>query len=85
MDSSDGSLFTSGTSDTFTLVQPPQTIAILGEDNRTPLVTIHATGELEYGPDYQPDEAARRFWDAMRHHMLSRCERCGHMPGRQAD
>ncbi|MET9055250.1 hypothetical protein ABZW50_29295 [Streptomyces bacillaris] len=31
-----------------------------------PLVTIHPDGRLEYGPGYEPDEAARLFWDAMR-------------------
>ncbi|GGW98555.1 hypothetical protein [Streptomyces chartreusis] len=58
--------------------QPP-TIAIIGEDGRTPLVTIHPDGELEYGPDYTPDEAARRFWDALRHLAPARCPACGHL------
>ncbi|MFF7631411.1 hypothetical protein [Streptomyces cyaneofuscatus] len=31
-----------------------------------PLVTIRPDGRLEYGPGYEPDEAARLFWDAMR-------------------
>jgi DNA-directed RNA polymerase subunit RPC12/RpoP len=64
---------------TFQLVEPPRTIAILGEDGRTPLVTIHSSGELEYGPGYTPDEAARRFWDAMRRIMPARCPACGHI------
>lgn len=60
-------------------------ITILGEDNRTPLVTIHPDGTLEYGPGYSPDESARRFWEAMRFHMPARCEHCGRTPGQQAD
>jgi hypothetical protein len=54
------------------------TIAILGEDGRTPLVTIHPNGTLEYGPDYTPDEAARAFWDALAGHYPARCPNCGH-------
>ena len=55
------------------------TIRIMSEDQCTPLVTIHPSGELEYGPGYTPDEAARRFWDALRHHMATRCPNCGHI------
>ncbi|MFM9636001.1 hypothetical protein [Streptomyces turgidiscabies] len=52
----------------FTLVEPSTpNIVILAADNRTPLVTIHPSGELEYGPGYTPDEAARTFWDALQH------------------
>ncbi|MFE3381348.1 hypothetical protein [Streptomyces anulatus] len=31
-----------------------------------PLVTIRPDGRLEYGPEYEPDEAARLFWDTVR-------------------
>jgi len=62
----------------FTLQPPPNTIQIMGE-NGTPLVTIHPTGELEYGPDYTPDEAARCFWDALRQLAPARCPACGHI------
>lgn len=41
----------------------PPTITIRGES--APLVTIHPDGRLEYGPGYEPDEAARQFWLAM--------------------
>lgn len=58
--------------------QPPPDITILGEDG-APLVTIHPNGELEYGPGYEPDEAARRFWDAIRHLAPARCPNCGHV------
>lgn len=58
-----------------TLRPAPNNILINGE-NGTPLVTIHPSGELEYGPGYTPDEAARRFWDAMRHYMPAHCPRC---------
>lgn len=63
---------------------PPPHIVINGEDQRTPLVTIHPNGELEYGPDYTPDEAARRFWEALQHYMPGRCTNCSHVPGHPA-
>jgi DNA-directed RNA polymerase subunit RPC12/RpoP len=72
-------LFITGPSETFQFAEPPRNIVILGEDNRTPLVTIHPSGELEYGPGYTPDEAARRFWDAMRRLAPARCPNCGHV------
>jgi hypothetical protein len=43
------------------------TITIQG-DNGQYLVRIHPDGTLEYGPGYTPDEAAARFWDAVRRH-----------------
>ncbi|MEV5451630.1 hypothetical protein [Streptomyces sp. NPDC052535] len=46
---------------------PPSRLVIDGAHG--PLVTIHLDdGRLEYGPGYTPDEAARRFWDAVRKH-----------------
>jgi hypothetical protein len=30
-----------------------------------PLVTIHPDGRVELGEGYEPDEAARAFWDAV--------------------
>jgi len=56
---------------------PPPDITINGGDGQ-PLVTIHPTGELEYGPNYTPDEAARTFWDAMHRLAPARCPNCGH-------
>jgi hypothetical protein len=86
MASMDGGLFISGTPDSYILAPPvAPSISIMSEDNLTPLVTIHPNGTLEYGPGYTPDEAARRFWDAMRHLAPARCEHCGHVPGHQAD
>lgn len=67
-------------SETFQIQQPPDTITINGEDGQ-PLVTIHPDGQLDYGPGYTPDEAARRFWDAMRYYMPARCPSCGHVAG----
>jgi len=61
---------------------PPPTITIMGADN-TPLVTIHPNGTLDYGPGYTPDEAATRFWEAMRRLAPARCEHCGHLPGHE--
>ncbi|MFK0159175.1 hypothetical protein ACIQVK_44780 [Streptomyces sp. NPDC090493] len=40
------------------------TIRIPDEDGR-PLVTIHPNGRVELGEGYEPDEAARAFWDAV--------------------
>lgn len=57
---------------------PPPNITINGEDGN-PLVIIHPNGELEYGPTYTPDAAARAFWDAMRHLFPARCPACGHI------
>lgn len=61
--------------------QPPPSITITGEDGRTPLVTIHPDGTLDYGPGYTPDEAARCFWDALRRLAPARCPNCGHAGG----
>jgi hypothetical protein len=54
----------------------PPTIVIQGAD-RQPLVSIHPDGTLEYGPGYEPDAAARTFWDALRRYMPARCPNCG--------
>lgn len=39
--------------------------------NGRPLVTIRPDGQLEFGPDYTPDAAARAFWDAVQRHTPS--------------
>lgn len=46
----------------------PPTITIQGISG-DPLVTIYPNGTLEFGEGYDPDEAARRFWDALRTHI----------------
>ena len=74
----DDSFTQAAESQSLTFIQPPPTITIAGDDG--PLVTIHPDGHLEYGPGYDPDEAARRFWDALQRYMPARCERCGHVP-----
>ncbi|RIH58139.1 hypothetical protein D3C59_37070 [Streptomyces sp. SHP22-7] len=62
------SLYTVGSPAFTAMTVPPSQIVIDGAHG--PLVTIHLTdGRLEYGPGYTPDEAARRFWDAVRKHM----------------
>lgn len=33
--------------------------------NGTPIVTIHRDGRLEFSSDYDPDAAARAFWEAV--------------------
>jgi hypothetical protein len=45
-------------------ITPPPTISIHG-DNGSLLVAVHPDGRLEYGPDYEPDDAARRFWEGV--------------------
>jgi hypothetical protein len=35
------------------------------DENGRPLVTIHPDGRVELGEGYEPDEAARAFWDAV--------------------
>lgn len=57
---------------------PPPSITIRGTDGQA-LVTIRPTGVLEYGPGYEPDEAARLFWDALRRLAPARCPACGHI------
>lgn len=49
----------------------PPSIIIQGAGGR-PLVTIRPDGTLELGEGYDPDEAARLFWDALRTHMPAR-------------
>lgn len=61
-----------------TFKAPSPEITIAGADG-APLVTIRPTGELEYGPGYTPDEAARAFWDALRYLAPARCPACGHI------
>lgn len=42
-------------------------ICICGTDG-APLVSIRGDGTIEYGPNYDPDETAKAFWQAMTHH-----------------
>lgn len=64
--------------ETVVLRAPESNLVINGADGQA-LVTIRPSGELEYGADYTPDEAARRFWDALRHLMPAPCPACGHI------
>jgi hypothetical protein len=45
-------------------LSPPPIFQIRGA-NGQPLVTVHPDGRLEHGDGYDPDEAARAFWDAV--------------------
>jgi hypothetical protein len=36
------------------------------DENGRPMVTIHPDGRLEFGESYDPDEAARAFWEALK-------------------
>jgi hypothetical protein len=44
---------------------PPPPIVHITGTNGQPLVSIHPDGRTEFGEDYQPDEAAQAFWDAV--------------------
>jgi hypothetical protein len=44
-----------------------------------PLVTIRNDGVLIYGEGYEPDAAARTFWEAMALHAPRMCD-CGKYP-----
>lgn len=47
---------------------------VIGTPGRI-LVVLKADGQLEYGPDYTPDEAAVQFWEAMGRRRLGAEER----------
>ncbi|MFI0822247.1 hypothetical protein ACH4TX_42260 [Streptomyces sp. NPDC021098] len=70
-------------SQTFQLAGPTPSNIVIMDDGIQPLVTIHPDGTLEYGPGYDPDEAASRFWDALRRCMPGRCPSCGHILGQE--
>ncbi len=48
---------------------------IIGTSKERELVRIHADGQLTYGPEYTPDEAAVTFWEAMGRRRLESEER----------
>lgn len=43
----------------------PEFAIALYEDDGTLTLGIHPDGSIERGPNYQPDEAAQEFWDAV--------------------
>lgn len=51
----------------FTNQKPDYLIQIMAwpYENGEMLVGIKPDGQIEYGPNYTPDEAARRFWEAI--------------------
>lgn len=52
---------------TLMAAEPVAPSIAIRQTNGQPLVTINPDGRLEYGPGYEPDEAARLFWDAIQH------------------
>lgn len=38
---------------------------VINDDEGRPLVTCRGDGTLKYGGRYDPDDAARRFWEAL--------------------
>lgn len=65
----------------FSQAPPAVPTITINSDSGRPLVTINPNGTLEYGEGYDPDDAARRFWEALRIHMPHRCPNCGRVPG----
>ncbi|MFJ7023177.1 hypothetical protein ACIQUW_32925 [Streptomyces sp. NPDC101117] len=59
-----GSLFLANTDIQAVKIPPPPIVHITGS-NGQPLVSIHPDGRTEFGDGYEPDEAARQFWDAV--------------------
>lgn len=49
----------------------------IGVPSAKPLVTLRGDGTVEFGPDYDPDETARAFWEglAARNPLLAEVER----------
>jgi hypothetical protein len=45
--------------------EEPEFALELREDDGTLIVGIHPDGQITTGPRYQPDPAAREFWDAV--------------------
>lgn len=43
----------------------PEFLVQLREDDGTLIVGIRPDGSIQRGPTYQPDAAAREFWDAV--------------------
>lgn len=41
---------------------------VIADDDGNPLVSVHSDGSLTYGEGYDPDEAARIFWNALARH-----------------
>lgn len=55
----------------------PRDVAVLeirGEDGKR-LVAIKPDGSVEYGENYTPEAAAKRFWDCMAD-LMPACPRC---------
>lgn len=55
-----------GDADQFMLRIPePEFVVALYENGGTLTVGIRPDGQIETGPNYQPETAAREFWDAV--------------------
>ncbi|WP_199546574.1 hypothetical protein [Streptomyces sp. N35] len=44
---------------------PEYAVALYEDGTGTLIVGIHPDGQFDYGPSYEPDAAAREFWDAV--------------------
>lgn len=47
------------------MTEQPEFLVQLREDDGTLIVGIRPDGSITTGPNYQPDAAAREFWDAV--------------------
>lgn len=50
---------------TITAAKVQDSVISISASNGRPLVAIRRDGRLEFGDDYQPDAAARLFWEAV--------------------
>lgn len=53
---------------TFTIAEPPPPVIVIYGKDGTEMVRIEPTGNIVYGPNYDPNEAAKTFWRAVAHH-----------------
>jgi hypothetical protein len=76
------------TGGTFTIGEPQPTDPLLTINGKgdvgftKPLITIRNDGVLIYGEGYEPDAAARAFWEAMALHAPRMCD-CGKYPSKK--
>ena len=45
--------------------KPTDSLFTIWKDGVEAIVTLRRNGEMEFGPSYTPDEAAKLFWDAI--------------------
>ena len=58
---------TDSTNNIFSLKSLESSAIVVSGNSGKPMITIKFTGEIVYGEDYVPDEAARIFWQTIGH------------------